>query len=137
MSNIRNLEKYRENWWDWTPLNGCFSGKIRVTDVDGLVERHGRFLLLEGKRLKSGQQPPPIPRGQQYTHDALCATGLFTVIVLWGVPPLGPISFVRVQTKQETGKPISASMDSLVKLVKRWFAWADGNAFPVRSGNQQ
>ena len=128
--NIRSLDRYHGAWWDWTPLNECFEGKIRVMDVDGIVERRGKFLLLEGKRLDEGEQPPPLPAGQQYTHDALCATGLFTVVVFWGTPPRGPIRFVRVQTKRGAGRVVPASMDDLKALVRRWYRWADGAHAP-------
>ena len=51
MSNIRNLDYFKASIWDWTWLNGAFGGtQIRVSDIDGMVERRGHFLMIEGKK---------------------------------------------------------------------------------------
>lgn len=122
--NLRSLDDYHRAWWDWSWLNDCFRGGIRVADVDGIVERRGRFLLLEGKRIVS-TQPLPLPRGQQLLHDALCATGCFTVLVFWGVPPRGPVLFHRLQSRHGIGKTSRSSKEQVANIVRRWYAWAD------------
>ena len=78
---INNLNKYISSLWDWGFLNGCFKRNIRVTDIDGLVEAGGRFLLLEAKSPNA-----PVPVGQRMAFEALAKTGLWTIIVIWGEP---------------------------------------------------
>ena len=53
ITNIRDIEKFRRAAWDWTPFNNCFRGidgeatGIRISDIDGHVERKGHFLWFE------------------------------------------------------------------------------------------
>lgn len=63
---------------DWGFLDGCFDGNIRPTDIDGIVHINGRFLLLEAKTMER------IPHAQQRMFAAMAASGLFTVMVLFG-----------------------------------------------------
>lgn len=118
---IRNKQNYLDSIWDWSILNGCFKGKIAPTDIDGLVERNGRFLLLETK-----SPGVPINTGQQRTHDALLATGVFTVMVIWG--NAGQPEKLRVSI-QHNGKvavqEMEADTDVLRDVVRRWFLFAD------------
>jgi len=77
---IRNKDHYMACLWDWGFLDICFGGtKIRVTDVDGLVERKGHFLLIEAK--SSGA---PVPKGQSIMFDALVKNPKWSVLVVWG-----------------------------------------------------
>jgi len=79
---LYNKDAFMRNLWDWGILDGCFGDShIRPTDVDGLVERNGKFLLLEAK--SSGKE---IPQGQQIMFNNLVKTGIFTVIIIWGQP---------------------------------------------------
>lgn len=76
---IKNPEKFVAGLWDWGCLDNCFPGKIKVTDIDGLVERKGHFLVLETK-----SPGVPIPLGQQIMFKNLQRSGLFTIVVVWG-----------------------------------------------------
>jgi hypothetical protein len=79
---IRNKDHFMESLWDWKCLEGCFGGtRISPTDIDGLVEVNGNFLLLEAK---SANAEPHM--GQRLTFNALVNTGLFTVLVIYGSP---------------------------------------------------
>lgn len=42
---------YKEKLPDWGILDGCFPRGIRPSDVDGIVEINGHFLMLEWKPL--------------------------------------------------------------------------------------
>ena len=80
MSNIRNKEEFFSSIWEWDFLNDCFGEtKIRVTDIDGSVERYSHQLILETKRPNV-----PIPEGQLIKFINLNRTGLTTVIAIWG-----------------------------------------------------
>jgi hypothetical protein len=77
---INNQEAFIDSLWDWGILRGCFGDtKIAPTDIDGLVERRGKFLVLEAKG-----EGVHVKQGQGLTLEALCRTGLFTVIIVWG-----------------------------------------------------
>src|SRR5512147_2760325 len=57
--NIRNFKSYQSKIANWQPLNKCFGEGIRVTDIDGAVERNGHCLWLEmktpGAQIEKGQ----------------------------------------------------------------------------------
>lgn len=66
--------------WDWAILDGCFgTSNIHPTDMDGLVERKGKFLLIETKSPNKA-----VPEGQAIMFNHLLKTGVFTIIVVWG-----------------------------------------------------
>ena len=82
---INDQPKFVESLWNWDILKGCFGNGIKPTDIDGLVERNGHFLLLEAKN--PGKE---VPVGQQILFDKLVAIpsadslATFTVFVVWG-----------------------------------------------------
>lgn len=79
---IKNIDYYVNNLWDWSVLDGCFGDtNIQVTDLDGVVERNGRFLILECK-----SHDADIPTGQDILFRRLMKTGYFTIFVIWGNP---------------------------------------------------
>lgn len=79
---IRNKDVYMGNLWDWGFLDDCFGGtRIRVTDLDGVVERKGHFLYLEAK--SPGKD---VPKGQQIMFNHLIAEKNKAVLVIWGKP---------------------------------------------------
>lgn len=118
---INNLERFTANLWDWAILDGCFTGKMRPTDIDGLIERNGKFLLLEAK-----SPGVAIGYGQQRTYDALLRNN-FTIIIIWGKPQQP--ERIRVST-MHNGKVVTheraADADVLRDVVKRWFLFANG-----------
>ena len=65
--------------FDWDFLKGAFGPVIMPMDLDGVVERNGRFLVFETK-----EPGKTIPRGQEISLKALCATGIFTIFVIYG-----------------------------------------------------
>lgn len=65
--------------FDWDFLKGAFGPVIMPMDLDGVVERKGRFLVFETK-----EPGRPIPRGQEISLNALRATGIFTIFVVYG-----------------------------------------------------
>ena len=56
----------------------CFSGKNGMTDVDGFIERYGRFLFMEWK---GGSY---IASGQRIAFKALVKHKAFTIFVIHG-----------------------------------------------------
>ncbi len=112
---IRNVQAFVDALWDWGILEGCFGTTgIAPTDVDGLVERNGHFLLLEAKG-----PGVPLKRGQSRTLEALIATGCFTVLVVWGTPGKPE----RVQIFPEP--PMDANLKVFCGIVEMWFDLAN------------
>lgn len=107
--------------FDWDFLLPAFAPtRIQPMDLDAVIERRGQFLVFE---TKSGELP--IPDGQRYTLEALCQTGVFTIIVL------------RAKTAEDiTGWDVwhgtcrehhEGDAAALVEYVKRWFKWASSH----------
>ena len=123
---IRNMEAFTNSLWDWAILDGCFgSTRIRPTDIDGLVERNGKFLMLEAKGMGVA-----IPFGQRITFDSLVSTGVFTVVVVWGTP--GNVQHVQVWPDEVR----AAGREELRAIVSSWFRKANNcrNLQEVTSG---
>ena len=112
---IRNKDNYMACLWDWGFLDACFGGtRIRITDVDGLVERRGHFLLIEAK--SSGA---PIPKGQAILFDALVKNTKWHVLVVWGATN-------KPEEAQFWGsKKFKANEAKVQEVVRRWYSMAN------------
>lgn len=111
---IQNPEKFVAGLWDWGMLDPCFPGKIKVTDIDGLVERKGHFLVLETK-----SPGVTIPLGQEIMFKRLQQSRMFTVVVVWGKtnqPQEMQIFYPNGLTSEK--KP--ADMEMFKKVVSWW-----------------
>ncbi len=116
MANIRDLDKFKSTFWDWTRLNRCFDGtKIRITDVDGLVERNRCFLLIETKLPGND-----IPQGQRILFDHLILLPRFSVLIIWGKTNCPQQCQLWGQTKI-----LSIDWSGIEDYITRWFAWAN------------
>ena len=112
---INNLEKFVGSLWDWGTLNGCFGGTmIRPTDVDGLVERRGRFLVLEAKGNGVG-----VPQAQAIVFEQLRKLNVFTIIVVWGKCP--EVKSMKVYSPVGVSTKYSATLDDFRQRVSRWY----------------
>jgi hypothetical protein len=116
---IRDLQRFVDALWDWGILDGCFGNtRIKPTDIDGLVERNGQFLLLEAKGPNA-----PIPYGQEITFKNLLKTGIFTVIVIWGNP--GKPEHMQIYRPDCPAKKREAGLADLRRVVSEWYRCAD------------
>jgi hypothetical protein len=62
---IHNQALYEDGQWDWAILNGCFGKtKIAPTDIDGSIERNGKYLFIETKHPGAS-----IPLGQGMFYE--------------------------------------------------------------------
>lgn len=114
---IRNLEVYVSQLWDWGFLDSCFGDtKIRLSDIDGIVERNGHFLLIEAK--SSGV---PIPIGQGIMFDRFAAMPKCSVLVIWGEPNKPEKMQLWGRTRQE------ATEQDVQRIVADWFVMANSS----------
>lgn len=115
---IQNLDGFVGGLWDWDILAGCFGGsRIMPTDIDGLVEHNGNFLLLEAKR-----PGVLLKTGQRIVFERLQRTGLFTVIVAWGDTNT-PMK-LRVMTPKVTRDFEPANLEMFRSFVAQWYVHA-------------
>lgn len=115
---------YRESLWDWTPMNDCFGDSgIRISDVDGIVERNGCFLLLDGKRVnRQGQRR--YSEGQFKLYQRF-AKHMGHAIVFHGEPP-DHVMYVREWLPGGEFIPErECDLEQLKKLITAWFERAD------------
>jgi len=113
--NIRDPQKFLDNIWDWTPFNECFSPtRIKITDIDGAVERKGRVLFIETKL--PGQE---IPLGQRIMYDVLSSLPYAHVLVVWGKPN-APVAFQWWGKARRQG-----DLEAVKRTVRAWFEFAD------------
>ena len=75
---INDPVKFMEGVWNWDFIS--LPGKLKPSDIDGLIERNGKFLVIETKHPNSKQ----IPKGQFITLKRLHDTGLFTIVIAYG-----------------------------------------------------
>lgn len=124
MPNIRNREHFEASWWDWSVYNECFyPTKIRITDVDGLVERRGNFLLIETKMPGAS-----VPTGQSILFDQIAKSSKWNVIVIWG-------DTGAPQTYQLWGDAKKkASTKRMKAIFRRWFELAESNEIERLTG---
>lgn len=129
MGNIRNPENFFRAFWDWEFLNDCFTSGIKVSDLDGIVERRGFFLVFETK-----SKGAPSLKGQRILMEQLVKTGYFTVIYVWGdnqkpedVKILAPYKWGEYNEEIKVTESKS-SVEHLKTLTKAWFNRA--NSYP-------
>lgn len=122
VGNIRDLENFTAKLWPWDWLNECFSGGIRPTDVDGMVERNGHFLFLEGKT--SGQS---IPKGQEIALKklSLALADKVLILVLFGRPGQ-PTSFREIKCGL-ISEPRPCNVSTIQGICRDWFLKANNS----------
>ena len=113
---IYNLDKFVASLWDWGFLDKCFGTTgIRITDLDGFVERNEQFLLIEGKG--AGVR---LPQGQIRAYRALAKKG-FTIIIIWGEPNKPHQMALWLPRQPFAGIPVDATLDDIARDVSAWF----------------
>lgn len=116
---INDPQMYINSLWDWGCLNGCFGDtKIKPTDIDGFVERNGRFLIIETKL-----PTVEVPAGQEITFSRLINTGYFSIIIVWGNP--NNPEMIKVITRKKEKIYSHTNIKQLRDIVTSWFNWAN------------
>jgi len=111
-----------EKWHDFTVLKGCFGdSRIMPTDIDGMVERNGHFLVIEFK--PDGKS---ITTGQKIMLRRLSKLNEFTVLVIWHEPCAVHEFKVPVAMQQFPDVTIEETdIDGVRSVVKLWYQMAD------------
>lgn len=130
MTPIRDPVTYMEGVWDWSILRGCFgSTRISPTDIDGFVERNGRFLVIEAKKPDAD-----LTQGQRIAFEALQQTGLFWIVIVWGEKDKPE----RMELWTCIGKmPFDrADLKMLRTIANLWYAWANAPKLQTKETDQ-
>lgn len=105
-------------------FDGCFPGRIGMSDVDGIVEIGGRFLLLEWKA-----QGGTLATGQRIMFERMTAGNMdplkFTVIVVCGHPRTLKVESVQVFSRGKAGPSEPIGLDGLKRRISAWAARAE------------
>lgn len=117
---INNPEAFCNGLWDWAILDGCFGGNIKPTDIEGFVERKGKFLVLETKALNVA-----IPEGQRRTFEALSRVGCFTIFVIWG--KRNEPERLAIWSSAGYHGVCQIDLSGFRNYCSRWYQWADND----------
>jgi len=97
---------------------GCFPGRIGMSDVDGIVEIGGHFLLLEWKAAGGA-----VTGGQRIMFERLTALSpRITVVVVSGEPREPTVESIQVFRRGVGSLPEPCTFSQLQARIK---AWAD------------
>jgi len=100
---------------DWGFLDSSFTNKIRVGDIDGIVEANGHLLILEWKSFIGD-----IPTGQRIMFEKITKINKIIVFVVSG----DPIETVPVHIKiYSSGRLVANESCDSDKLKRYCSAW--------------
>jgi hypothetical protein len=136
----RNLrmtdEQLAVRMWDWTFLNDAFpplkyGHRMRIGDVDGMVEIGGHFLFIEVKAAGA-----KYPTAQRIAYERLVqlGRGRVTVIYLYGDYETNQVvewERIGYTVKNEMFiKKYQGNNDDFLALVSRWNEYARARTVP-------
>jgi hypothetical protein len=102
--------------------------KFSPSDIDGICERNGQFLIMEWKRPKDDSyEGEKVSYGQQRLLQALAAKEGFIVIIVYGHSDDGMKvdKFFRVQP-QGPCIQLGVGTQMFKKFYQQWYELADG-----------
>jgi len=96
--------------------------KVTPCNIDGIVERKGKFLVLEWKREDEGTS-----EGLRRTLQALASVHNFQVWLVEGDTDNG-LRIGRFYSIPPFGKPrlLGENVDEFIHVYKMWYEYADG-----------
>lgn len=119
--DLRNPEAAVRSRWDWGWLRPAFEpSKISPSDIDWIVERNDRFLVLEIK--PRGTTASSISTGQRLLLEALSRQDGFTVAVVIGDRNT-PEAMILVPAWELV---IEVTPESFTQWVAEWRRCAEG-----------
>ena len=102
-------------------FDNCFDGQyIAMGDVDGIIERRGKFLMLEWK------ETTEIPQGQKIMYKTLSDTGLFNIYVATGNARTMDVTQVQRFVRGKLYGPYSWDLEKLKSRFSDWDDWVLG-----------
>jgi len=132
---IRNIDEFRnrkrkQRGTEFLFLQGCFDYGIMPTDIDGIVERNGKYLVFEEKYPGLN-----LEKGQHRMLEDLNNKYGMTIFIIWGdteIPYIEEMSIWRpygtLSVYQEGRQRVKADINYVRYKVRQWFEWADRDA---------
>ena len=121
--NISSMADHLDTLWDfnvWKPRGR----DIGFSDIDGVSERYGRFLLIECKHPKVAVMEQS--KAAKIMRDSFVRLGVFTYMVIVGNAVTNEIAYVDVYTKNEVYS-IEPTLEGIRNLVGDWHTFAYRN----------
>jgi len=119
---IRNPAGFLESIPNWKPIYQAFPPKNHPGDIDGILERHGQFLIIEKKQVGATVVPWS---GQTRTLKALHNLGVFTIIYIWGDEANPQAICVIRPTDEFQINPQPVTYNEWISILKEWWAFAE------------
>ena len=114
-TDIKNKD-LRGVLWNWRPVADLLPGKCGASDIDGVVERNGHFIFLEGKR--PGER---LSVGQLIMLKQLSGlSDRVTVLVVTGNRDSGEVH--SYQQVKPSGLQEPKSGTEFNRAIKRWWS---------------
>ena len=102
--------------------------KFSPSDIDGICERNGQFLVMEWKRPKDDEyEGEKVSYGQQRLLQSLAAKEGFIVIIVYGHTDNGMYveKFFRVQPEGPC-LHLGVGVEMFKNFYRQWYELADG-----------
>ncbi len=99
-------------------------GKVYPTDIDGCLERRGKFLILEWKHHSVRE----MPQGQDILYQRLARLDDFTVLYLFGDYETWRV--FRIQKLGQHEQPVNSNNEALLGYMRLWWANASDTKKP-------
>jgi hypothetical protein len=130
MAEIRSMRTLFPKVVDYGELIGLIPSneKFSPSDIDGICERNGQFLIMEWKRPKDHEYAgEKISFGQQRLLQALAKKEGFIVIIVYGHSDDGMKvdRFYRVQPEGPC-LHLGNGVEMFKSFYKQWYELADG-----------
>lgn len=101
---------------NWEHVAGALPGKCGVSDIDGIIERNGHFLILEAKMPNE-----EMSLGQEIMLKRLSSIPRFTVVVVRMDNKTGEVSeYSQIKGGVMQGKVLSDTRKFSLKVAE-WF----------------
>lgn len=122
--SINNMQKFMEGVWNWDFISDVLPSKVKISDIDGVLERNGWLLALETK----GADVEKIPLGQYILYENMVKGGTTTVFFLFGEKDTP--EYFQIMHPTIWGKPspyiqitdkVSCNQEMVKQWVKRWY----------------
>ena len=95
-------------------FDDCFPGRNGFGDVDAIIERNGRFLILEWKDHRD------ISNGQRIMFERLTQNSSVVVVVVQGDAETMAVEAIQVVKGGKIGKWESYDLECLKLYMRRW-----------------
>lgn len=116
---IRDINKYMSAAINKRLERFILPGKVSFSDIDGILEKNGKFLALEHK-----YHNDEIPLGQKILLENLSDVPQFTVIIYTTYIDGEFCSWDYIRKGKKLRLTQEKSEESLNEIINDWFAWA-------------